>query len=291
MISTHSPLTQDLMALAYAEDLGLGDITTDALPHLERVISAPLVSRTDGVFSGLEYAQQWVDTVNAHVSSTSTFTPLTLQLSVAVGSSFKTGQTLITIMGSVGLVLKAERVLLNGVQHLCGVATLTRQLAQAIEHTPCRVAHTRKTLAGWRVFEQQAVVDGGGVKHRFNLGTAVMIKDNHVTAMGGSLSGVIQAVKAYNGHTVCIEAEVDTLEQLAVVLDEGVDVVLLDNMTPEQIRQAVVIINRYDNKPMIEVSGGITLDTAVQYAEAGAQIMSTSQITMGALPLDIGLDF
>jgi nicotinate-nucleotide pyrophosphorylase (carboxylating) len=146
-------------------------------------------------------------------------------------------------------------------------------------------------LAGWRLFEQQAVVDGGGSKHRFNLGTAVMIKDNHVVAMGGSMTEVIRAVKNHNGHTVCIEVEVDTLEQLTVVLDEGVDVVLLDNMTPDQIRQAVAMIHGQAKPPIIEVSGGITLQTAASYAEAGAQIISTSQITMGALPLDIGLDF
>lgn len=291
------PYSQQLFELAYLEDLSLGDVTSQSLPHGERVIQATGNSRQAGVFSGQEYGNGWIQYLNQKhgygVLNTESAldsaldSALTLDWHVSSGDTISVGQTLFTLSGSFCQVLMAERILLNGLQHLCGVATLTHQYTQALSTSQAKVAHTRKTLAGWRGFEQKAVLDGGGVRHRFNLGMAVMIKDNHIAAMGGDIAQAIRAVKANNGHTMCIEVEVDSLEQLAVVLAEGVDVVMLDNFTPQQVKEAVSMIGQ---QAVIEVSGGITLDTVKAYGEAGAQVVSTSQMTLGAPPLDIGLD-
>lgn len=285
MITT-IPFAQQLYALAFEEDLALGDATTDALPNGQHRIAAVGQARQGGVFSGREYGDGWIAYLN-HQLRRPEDNALSLNWEIRPGQPFEAGQRLFTLSGPFQAVLKSERVLLNGLQHLCGVARLTHQYTQVLLGTGAQIAHTRKTLAGWRGFDQQAVVDGGGVRHRFNLGTAVMIKDNHVAAVGGDIVRAIQAVKQYNGHTTRIEVEVDSLDQLKRVLPESVDVVLLDNFTPEQIKEAVALIGDH---AVIEASGGITLETAKAYGEAGAQVLSSSQLTLAAKPVDIGLD-
>jgi nicotinate-nucleotide pyrophosphorylase (carboxylating) len=172
-------------------------------------------------------------------------------------------------------------------QRLCGVATHTHRFVQAVSGTGVRIAHTRKTTPGWRYLEQQAVLDGGGSPHRYNLSHTAMVKDNTLASLNASLSELCTALRERMPHTAMLEVECDTLEQIPVALDAGADVLLLDNMTPEQIKDAIHHIN---GRAIVEVSGGITLETLSQYALPGVDVISTSQITTAAPPVDIGLD-
>jgi nicotinate-nucleotide pyrophosphorylase (carboxylating) len=184
-------------------------------------------------------------------------------------------------------LLKAERTALNFLQHLCGIATCTRQFVQKIDGTPARMTDTRKTTPGLRILEKQAVRDGGGFPHRFNLGTAAMLKDNHIIAAGG-IGPAVRLLKQHVSHTVKVEVEIDHLHQLAEALEAGADIILLDNMTPDQVTTAV---NQIAGKAITEASGGICLETVRSYALTGVQYLSTSQLTVGAKAIDIGLDF
>ncbi|KJS16699.1 MAG: nicotinate-nucleotide pyrophosphorylase, partial [Hoeflea sp. BRH_c9] len=196
------------------------------------------------------------------------------------------GAMIARISGPARGVLSAERVALNFLMHLSGIATYTARFADAIAHTKARVTCTRKTIPGLRAVEKYAVRCGGGSSHRYGLDDAILIKDNHIAVAGG-ITEALKAAKAFAGHLTKIEIEVDTLAQFEMVLSEGADVCLLDNMGPDMLRQAVAM-----NKGRItlEASGNVSLDTIRAIAETGVDFISTSKITMAAPTLDIGLD-
>lgn len=279
-----SAAIKPIVEAALFEDLAQGDVTTDNLPQLGTLQATVSVRvREQCVVSGLHVAALVFHTLDPH---------LQVELQVQDGDSVPAGTTLATITGPMAPILKAERTALNFLQHLCGIATETRRYVEAIQHTACKITHTRKTTPGLRVLEQQAVLHGGGMPHRYNLGSCVMLKDNHLQALGKTAANPIQEavsrLRATLSHTIKIEVEADRLEQVREAVEAGADIILLDNMSPSQIREALAIIDR---RAISEASGGINLSTIASYAETGVDIISTSRITLGVKAIDIGLDF
>jgi nicotinate-nucleotide pyrophosphorylase (carboxylating) len=209
------------------------------------------------------------------------FTP-----AVTDGDRVGPGANVVRVVGDACAILSAERVALNFLAHLSGIATATRRYADAIAHTKARVTCTRKTLPGLRAFQKYAVRCGGGSNHRFGLDDAILIKDNHI-AVAGSVGEAIRRAKTSAGHLVKIEVEVDTLDQLREALAAGVDVILLDNMRPEMLRDAVRIAA---GRAILEASGGVTLETVAAIAETGVDFISVGALTHSVRALDLGLD-
>ncbi len=275
------PVIKKLITEALLEDLGQGDVTTDNLAVLntpENQSTGSLSVREACVISGLDIACQVFWAVDP---------ALKLDLSVSDGDSLQAGDKVLTVQGQTASLLKAERVALNFLQHLSGIATETRRYADAIAGTSAKVTDTRKTTPGLRFLEKQAVLHGGGSPHRFNLGSSAMLKDNHIKAVG-SIKKAVDELRQHLSHTATIEVEVDTLEQVKEAVESGADIILLDNMDPATLCQAVATIN---GKAIAEASGGITLSQIRAIAETGVSFISTSKITLGAPMIDIGLDF
>lgn len=264
---------------ALAEDLGrAGDITTEATIPAAAKARVFIRAREDGRIAGLDCARM-------------AFRMMDADLRVAVekpdGSDVLPGEIVAAIEGSARAIITAERVALNFLGHLSGIATATREIARAIEGTRARVCCTRKTTPGLRALEKYAVRAGGGMNHRFGLDDAVLIKDNHIAVAGGVREAITRA-RARAGHMVKIEVEVDTLDQLEEALATGVEVVLLDNMTPEQLAHAVKLVG---GRAITEASGRVTARTAPAIAAAGVDLISCGWITHSAPCLDLGLDF
>jgi nicotinate-nucleotide pyrophosphorylase (carboxylating) len=272
-------LLQDAVRAALLEDLGrAGDITTLATIPATATCVANFNAREHGVMAGLEFAREAFRAIDPLV---------VFEVFVADGAAVTPKQILARATGSSRSLLSAERVALNYLGRLSGIASLTAKYVAEVSHTKAKIADTRKTTPGLRAFEKYAVKCGGGMNHRFGLDDAVMIKDNHIVAAGGILNALRAAKKAV-GHLVKIEIEVDSLQQLEVVLGEGADVVLLDNMSPDLLRQAVKMV---DGKMLCEASGGVNLTTVKDIAETGVDIISIGALTHSAKVLDIGLDF
>jgi len=288
-----SPLMiEDLVRNALLEDLGrAGDITTYATIGPEKTATAELNSRETGVVAGLPLAEAAFRLIDPTVR---------FEALVADGDTVAPGQAIARVSGNARSVLSAERVALNFLMHLSGVASYTARFASEIAHTRARVTCTRKTLPGLRAVEKYAVRLGGGSNHRFGLDDAILIKDNHIAVAGG-VASAIEAARAYAGHLVKIEVEVDGLNQMREALTARPDVILLDNMGPDRLREAVAInrehhqldVENYpsDNRRVVlEASGNVNLQTIRAIAETGVDYISTSKITMAAPTLDIGLD-
>lgn len=274
-------LYEHLVDAALAEDLGrAGDLTADAVIPAGTGATARLVARRAGRIAGLAVAA-------------CAFQRLDPRLEVACelqdGEDAAAGQTLMLVQGPARPLLAAERTALNFLGHLSGIATATRDLVALIAGTGARLACTRKTTPGLRVLEKYAVRAGGGANHRFALDDAVMIKDNHRLVAGG-ITAAVARVRGRVGHMVKIEVEVDTLEQLREVLPLGVDAVLLDNMDPATLRQAVALARQVPSPPVLEASGGITPETAAAIAASGVDLLSVGWITHSAPRLDVALD-
>jgi nicotinate-nucleotide pyrophosphorylase (carboxylating) len=275
------------VADALAEDLGLvGDITTDATILATAQAHAKFVSRTHGVISGLEVAAAVFQALDSEV----VFTPL-VNDGEWVGRS---GVSIARVSGPARAILTGERVALNFMGRMSGIATLTAKYVNAVDGTRAAIVDTRKTTPGLRAFEKYAVRCGGGRNHRVGLFDAILIKDNHIVAAGG-LTKAIRAAQANAGHLVKIEVEVDTLAQLDEVLRlsgvggrAAVDVVLLDNMSIADLRQAVVLVG---GRMLTEASGGVSLETVRAIAETGVDLISIGGLTHSAPVLDLGLDF
>lgn len=269
---------EPLVRAALLEDLGrAGDLTTDAIIAPEARASVALVSRESGVIAGTDCARLAWELVDPRIEVTGLLPD---------GSRVRPGTVIGTATGPARGLLSGERVALNFLGHLSGVATGTATIADAIAHTSARVADTRKTIPGLRALQKHAVVAGGGSNHRFGLDDAVLIKDNHIAVAGG-VTAAVAAAKAHVGHLVKIEVEVDSLDQLRELLHVGADAVLLDNMPPDILRQAVDLV---DGRMITEASGRITPEVAVPIAEAGVDLISVGWLTHSARVLDIGLD-
>ncbi|WP_312357602.1 carboxylating nicotinate-nucleotide diphosphorylase [Agrobacterium sp.] len=272
-------IIEPLVRNALLEDLGLaGDITSAAVIPADHRSVVVMAAREPGVIAGLDAAELAFQLVDPAIIMTR---------HVEDGATVVPGDIIATIEGPSRGLLTAERTALNFLGHLSGIASVTAKIAAAISGTKASVACTRKTTPGLRALEKYAVRAGGGMNHRFALYDAVLIKDNHIAVAGG-VRAAIRSAKQGVGHLVKIEVEVDTLAQLREVMDEGVDVVLLDNMTPEQLREAVAIVA---GRAITEASGRINPQTAATIAASGIDLISVGWLTHSAPVLDIGLDF
>ena len=271
-------MMEPLVRAALLEDLGrAGDITSAATIPASIRMDGVIVSRQSGVVAGTDAAALAFRLLDSGIS---------VEVDRQDGSRVGPGDAVIRLKGSARAILSAERVALNLLCHLSGVATATAALVEAVRPFPARIICTRKTTPGLRMLEKHAVRAGGGSNHRFGLDDAVLIKDNHV-ALAGGVRNAIERSRQAAGPFVKIEVEVDTLEQLAEVLESGVDVVLLDNMTPEQMREAV---RRVNGRALVEASGRIRLENVNAIAATGVDLISAGWITHSAPALDLGLD-
>lgn len=271
-------LIEPIVRAALAEDLGrAGDLTTDSIIGPDATATVQLVARDRGVLAGLPLAQLAWELVDPRIEC---------DVHLADGSRLQPGSVIATVHGPARGLLTGERVALNFLGHLSGVATGTATIADAIAHTRTTVADTRKTIPGLRALQKYAVVCGGGSNHRFGLDDAVLIKDNHIAVAGG-VRAAFEAARANAGHLVKIEVEVDDLAMLAELLELRVDAVLLDNMTPDRLRRAVAMV---DGRMLTESSGRVSAETVVPVAEAGVDLISIGALTHSVTVLDIGLD-
>lgn len=272
-------IIEPLVRMALAEDLGrAGDITSDSTVPESARACVVIAAREEGRIAGLDIAEAAFRMVDANLKITRL---------IREGADVKKGDEVMKVEGRARSILTAERVALNFMGHMSGVATLTLKMVRAVGNHKAKIAATRKTLPGLRAVQKYAVMIGGGIPHRYGLDDAVLIKDNHI-AMSGGVRNAIRSAKAHIGHTVKIEVEVDTLEQLAEVLDEGVDIVMLDNMTGEQMKQAVAMVG---GRAVVEASGGVTLARIPEIAATGVDLISSGAITHSAPNFDVGLDY
>ncbi|MGH1412907.1 MAG: carboxylating nicotinate-nucleotide diphosphorylase [Pelagimonas sp.] len=265
---------------ALMEDLGsYGDVTTRAVIPADTRYDARLNAREDGVVSGMQVAAIAFGLVDAQ---------LQIKTHIADGQPCNKGDTLMTISGAAASILSGERVALNFAGRLTGIATKTAGFVAQAKGTKARITCTRKTTPGLRLVEKLAVLHGGGFNHRYSLSDAILIKDNHIAAAGG-VRAVLEATKAHASHMMAVEIEVDTLEQLAEVLEVGgASVVLLDNMDNDTLREAVAMV---EGRMTTEASGNVTLDRITSIAATGVDYISSGALTHSARTVDLGLDF
>ena len=271
----------DIIRRALAEDAPWGDLTSEAFVPEEATASAALVAREEGVLSGAGVFARVFALVDPAV---------VVELGLDDGEPFAPGAVLARVDGAARAVLRAERIALNLVQRMSGIATLTARYVAAIDGTAARIVDTRKTTPGLRILERQAVRDGGGHNHRFSLSDAVMAKDNHLAvlaAQGVSVGDAIRRARARLGHTVHLEVEVDRIDQIEEVVSAGVDTIMLDNFTPDELREGVALVA---GRAIVEASGGVNLDTVRAIAESGVDVISVGALTHSVRSLDLGLD-
>jgi nicotinate-nucleotide pyrophosphorylase (carboxylating) len=275
-------LVEEAVRSALLEDLGrAGDITSNATIPADARARAVLSTREDGVLCGMPLAEAAFTQIDPYVS---------VKVRKVDCDRIAHGSTVAEIEGNARSILAAERVALNYLMRMSGIATYTDRFQALIAHTTARVTCTRKTVPGQRAFDKYAVKCGGGSNHRYGLDDAILIKDNHIAVCGGVTTAIARA-RSFAGHLVKVEVEVDRLEQFREALDAGPDVILLDNMGPELLAEAVAI-NRAHNggRIKLEASGNVRFETIKAIAETGVDYISTSKITMAAPTLDLGLD-
>lgn len=271
-------MVEPIVRAALLEDLGrAGDITTDAIVPASARARVALVARKPGVIAGLDAALLAFTLVEPAIAA---------EVLAPDGARAGVGETIAVLNGPARGLLTAERTALNLLCHLSGIATATAAIVDSIRGTRAHVVCTRKTMPGLRALQKHAVRAGGGSNHRFGLDDAVLIKDNHV-AIAGSVGEAFRRARAHAGHMVKIELEVDTMEQLQEALALGVDAVLLDNMRPATLAEAVALVG---GRALTEASGGITAETAPAIARAGVDLLSVGALTHSVKALDIGLD-
>ena len=264
---------------ALQEDMGrAGDVTSELIIPAGQKAVAKLAARKPGHIAGLNAAEIAFKLVDPSVQ---------FETARPDGSAVDAGMVLATIHGPARAILTGERVALNFLGHLSGVATATARLVDAVKHTRARIVCTRKTLPNLRILQKYAVRCGGGFNHRFGLDDAVLIKDNHIAAAGG-IAPVLERVRAGLGHMAKVEIEVDTLKQLEEALSLKADTILLDNMSLDDLRRAVAMAG---GRAVLEASGNVSLETVRAIAETGVDYISSGAITHSAITLDIGLDF
>ena len=270
-----------VVAAALEEDAPWGDITSESLIPESATAHAELVAREAGVFSGGDVFAAAFGLTDPRVA---------VEVLVADGAPFQTGDVLAIVTGPARAVLTAERIGLNFTQRMSGIATLTARYVAEVAHTGARISDTRKTTPLLRAFERHAVLSGGGHNHRHSLSDAVMAKDNHLavlTQRGVSVTAALQGAIARLSHTTHVEVEVDRLDQIEAVLAAGIGTIMLDNFTLDELRQGV---EQIAGRVTIEASGGVTLQTVRAIAETGVDVISVGALTHSAPALDLGLD-
>jgi len=271
-------LIEPTVRAALAEDLGrAGDITTEATVPAGATARAVIAARGPGRVAGLDVARAAFRLMDPS---------LKIAVQIEDGNDVNAGNAVCMIEGNARSILSAERVALNFMGHMSGIATATAAFVREVEGTDTKITCTRKTTPNLRAFEKYAVRAGGGVNHRFGLDDGILIKDNHIAVAGG-VTAALSAAKAKSGHMVKVEIEVDTLDQLKEALDGGADAVLLDNMSPDTLREAVAV-NK--GRATLEASGGVTLETVRGIAETGVDLISVGWLTHSAPSFDLGLD-
>lgn len=267
-----------IVRLALSEDLGrAGDLTTDATIPPDTTMFVNIVGRKDGVIAGLDAASLALRMIDTSVS---------LDIETPDGAAVAPGQVVARLNGSARSILTAERTMLNFMGRLSGIATLTREFVSRIEGSDAKIVCTRKTTPGHRAVEKRAVRCGGGTSHRYGLDDAIMIKDNHIAACG-SITEALKRALDYAGHLRMVEIEVDTLDQLEEIIPLKPHAVLLDNMSCDNLREAVRMV---DGAFTTEASGGVNLDTVAEIASTGVDFISVGALTHSALNLDLGMD-
>lgn len=261
------------------EDIGRGDLTSESIFAPDEIGRARIVARESLVVAGCGPVAAEVFLVQNPA--------VTVDVLVADGASVRAGDALCAVAGPVVDLLKAERVALNLLQRLCGIATLTARFVERVQSCPVRITDTRKTTPGLRMLEKYAVRVGGGHNHRFNLADGILVKDNHIAACG-SIARAVSRLRDSIPHTMRIEVETDTLEQVRECLACGVDIILLDNMDAATMRQAVTLVGR---RALVEASGGVNLDSVLDVARVGVDIISIGALTHSAPACDIGMDW
>ncbi|MGE6246574.1 carboxylating nicotinate-nucleotide diphosphorylase [Psychrobacter proteolyticus] len=272
-------LLKPLVENALTEDLGRrGDVTSQATIPADMQAQLQIKARQAGVICGIDLARLSFALVDAQIEFIA---------QVQDGETVEAGAVLATVKGNARHLLTAERTALNFMTHLSGIATATRQVVDSVAQYPAQITCTRKTIPGLRIVQKYAVRCGGGRNHRLGLDDAILIKDNHI-AIAGDIKTAIQQAQKFAGHLIPIEVEVDTLEQLEQALDAGVSLVLLDNMSPETLSQAVTMCQ---GRAKTEASGGITPETVQAAASTGVDFIAMGYLTHSTTALDIGLDF
>lgn len=267
-----------IIQVAFEEDINYFDITTDTLIDDEQISIGQFIAKEDGIIVGLFIAERVFKSLDKQ---------LEWNMSVKEATYVKKGTLIGTIKGKTKAILKAERTALNLMQRLSGIATMTYHMVQAVEGTKARIVDTRKTTVGLRPLEKYAVRVGGGFNHRFNLSDAVMIKDNHIQAVGTIKEAVLRA-RNNIPHTMKIEVEVEDLEQLNEALEAKADIIMLDNMSIQMMKEAVSIIN---GRAILEASGNVSIETVRDIAVTGVDVISCGALTHSVKALDISLKF
>ncbi len=273
----HDFIVEEHVKNALKEDIGFGDITTDYLVPEDEVITAKLNTREDGILCGIDIVEMVFKTLSKEVRIEKYFKD---------GEKIKKGDTLAVITGPARAILIGERTALNYVQRLSGIATETNKYQVAIGNNKARITDTRKTTPGFRMFEKYAVFTGGARLHRFNLADCVMIKDNHIQ-FAGSITNAVNKIRERLSHTHKIEIECDTIEQVKEAINAKADIIMLDNMNCDLMKQCVELIG---DKAMVEASGNVTIETIGEIAKTGVDVISSSAIVAKAKTLDVALD-
>lgn len=281
MSQLQASIVDEVVARALREDAPWGDVTCSALVPSSAISTAELIAREPGTFAGgraVEAAFRLTDASTA------------VELLVAEGEIFDAGAVLARVEGPAAAVLQAERIALNFAQRLSGIATATAAYVAAVEGTGARVVDTRKTTPGLRALERHAVRAGGGHNHRFSLSDAVMVKDNHLAvllAAGVDVTDALRSIRDHVPHTTSIEVEVDRLDQIEPVLAAGVETIMLDNFTLDELREGVALVA---GRAIVEASGNVRLETVRAIAETGVDVISVGALTHSVRSLDLGLD-
>ena len=262
---------------ALNEDIGFGDITTDYLTNEEDILYCSLNTRSDGIFCGRDVFECVFKILSPEIEIKFYFND---------GDAIKKGNKIADIKGAARYILMGERTALNYIQRMSGIATETNKYQKAIGEYKAKIVDTRKTTPGFRAFEKYSVKMGGGSLHRFNLSDCAMIKDNHIK-YAGTLTKAVEKLKQHISHAHKIEVECDNIEQVKEALDCGVDIIMLDNMTLDEMRACVKLIA---GKAVVEASGNVNLSTVHEIASTGVDIISSSAIVAKASTLDLGLD-
>lgn len=270
------PSLDPIIELAFAEDIGIGDITTDATVTSTQQAIGTFIAKSEGIIAGLPIVEQTFKKLDS---------TLIFRSFVNDGDTITADTSIGEIRGNASNILIGERTALNFLQRLSGVATLTSQFVKAVADYNVKIVDTRKTTPGWRAIQKYAVRVGGGRNHRFGLFDGVLIKDNHIVAAGG-IQNAVQRARQTAPHTAKIEVEVENMEQVNQALEVGADILLLDNMSVELLQQ---VVQHIGNRAVTEASGGITLQQVQSVAATGVDLISVGALTHSAMPMDISL--
>lgn len=266
----------NLIKTALLEDINYCDVTTDYLIPAEQMGKGKLVAKAEGILCGVEVAARVFELIDSDIK---------IKILIKDGESVKYGDELMRLEGRTASLLKGERTALNLIQHMSGIATAANQATKLVEGTNASIADTRKTLPGMRPLQKYAVMTGGAKNHRYNLSDAAMLKDNHIDAAGG-ITAAVTALRKKIGHMTKIEVETRNLDELKEALEVGADIIMLDNMSPELMKEAVEITN---GRAVLEASGGITNETLRAVAESGVDIISIGALTHSVKAFDISM--